>query len=47
MLFVTVATIAQLVMVLATFIACVCAGEPNDDDSDHEYDKVPEDFEEE
>ena len=47
MVYAIVATIAQVVMVLATLIACVGAGEPNDDDSDHEYDKVPDDFEEE
>lgn len=47
MVFVIVATIAQVVMVLATLITCVSGGDPSDDDSDHEYDKVPEDFEEE
>ena len=46
MIYVVIATLVQVILVAAMLVACVCAGTPDNDDSDHEYDKVP-DFEEE
>lgn len=46
MLYVCIATIAQVILVVVSCIACL-VGKPSDDDDEESYDKLPQDEEEE